>query len=156
MLKVKIRGINAQYFLRKLILYEAYYMQQIREAVASAPTPQMPQRIRRTIVRSTPSRFRSAKGYAAVMVHVLLANCKRLWNQNWITCYGNSDRIRVIPHLICGCMPFFSIVILTWTFCFTHVTLIHQTKDNHVWNKFMLRHTMSQHVSTFSGSLGLD
>lgn len=42
-------------------------MQQIREAVASAPIAQMPRRIRQTIINSTLSRFRSTKIRSTVM-----------------------------------------------------------------------------------------
>lgn len=48
-------------------LPKAYYQQQIRDAVASAPIPQMPRRIRQTITNSTASRFRSAKVYSTVI-----------------------------------------------------------------------------------------
>lgn len=52
-------------------LPKAYYVQQIREAVASAPIPQMPQRIRQTIIQSTPSRFRSTKIYSNVITEYM-------------------------------------------------------------------------------------
>lgn len=48
------RAINAN-FER---LPKVYYMQQIREAVANAPVPEMPKHIRRKIINSTQQRFR--------------------------------------------------------------------------------------------------
>lgn len=48
-------------------LPKAYYKRQIREAVANAPIPQMPRRIRQTIINSTPARFRHAKDYSTVI-----------------------------------------------------------------------------------------